>query len=753
MPDTPLAARRFRRTQLVEPIAAIVICTALIKFHFVGEAPWWLVITLMLVFQTLHQPATHVRMSGGDLSRRLWLRLGLHVSVMGLMSYAFGWGPLFAIGALLVVSLHLGLSGSRAWLPPVLFTAIWTGLGETAVAMGWLRSYYPAGVVHVASGIGMVIMALCSHAMGSETARQESAEAELRRSEERFRALVQGSSDVTEVVDPDAVITYVSPAIERVMGYRAEDVVGTSLLDRLDPEDHAATQAMLRKVLAAPGSEQREEMRAQHVDGTWHWHETSARNLLDHPAVRGIVVNHRDITARRAVEDRLAYQASHDPLTGVANRSAFLRALERAGTLAALGDQAIAVLFLDLDGFKQVNDALGHAAGDELLATVGAVLRRCVLGADLVGRLGADEFAVALTNITSTDNMVRVAKRVLAELETPVAIGERLVRARASIGLAMSGPDCHGPMELLARADTAMYHAKRGGSGGYQVYAAGMSERVPTGEPTLEDDLRLAAERGELRLQYQPVVALDSGRLVGVEALVRWEHPTRGWMPPSTFIPLAEATGLIVPIGAWVLEEACRRVDGWHRRCPGSRKMTLSVNLSPRQLTDEALIDTVLDVLDRTGYDPANLVLEVTESALVDYEASVPRLETLNKHGIRVALDDFGTGYSSLRYLTRLPVNVLKLDQCFVAELNGTPEGSALAEAVVRLGQSLHLETVAEGIEHAEQATELVGLGYGLGQGYHFSRPLHPDDIEALLAGAGGQLPVLPVPPPPAVAA
>ncbi len=299
-------------------------------------------------------------------------------------------------------------------------------------------------------------------------------------------------------------------------------------------------------------------------------------------------------------------------------------------------------------------------------------------------------------------------------------------------------------MELLARADVAMYHAKRAGQHSYQMYAEGMTARDNTGEPALEDDLRRAIEQGQLRVQYQPIVELRDGTLAGFEALVRWHHPVRGFMPPLTFIPLAEATGLIVPIGAWVLEEACRQVQAWRAGTPGGRGLRLSVNLSPRQLLDEALIDTVLNILDRTGMRPGDLTLEVTESALVDYEASVPRLEMLHKHGIRVALDDFGTGYSSLRYLTRLPVNVLKLDRCFVAELNGTPEGSVLAEAVVRLGHSLHLDTVAEGIESAEQAAELGALGYRWGQGYHYSRPRDPQDIEAMLDAAGADAPVLP---------
>jgi diguanylate cyclase (GGDEF)-like protein/PAS domain S-box-containing protein len=733
--------------RLVEPAVALVTWMTLRALGYGGGAPWWLVVGCLCALAALHLPAVQRRVTAGDPARYLWLRLAVHLGATATLLYAIGWGPMVGAVALVVLAQYVTRSGSASWRPGVVVGLATMALGQLALAAGWITSYLTGHTEQVAALIGASALVLGARAIGVERARQERAEARLRSSEERFRALVQDSSDVTWVLGADRLVEYVSPAVEHVMGYRPADVVGTHALDRVHPDDRAQAEELLRRVLVARGDEeQRVEIRARHADGSWHWHEAQVRNRLGNPAVRGIVVIHRDVTARRSMQDRLTYEATHDHLTGVANRTSFLRALERSGTLAALGRHTLAVLFLDLDGFKHINETVGHQAGDQLLAAVGEVLRRSVLGADVVGRLGGDEFAVVLTNIAAPEHMAPVARRILGELDTPVTVAGQDLRPRASIGLAMSTPDCSGPMELLSRASVAMHHAKRAGQHGYQVYAEGMSDRDATGEPTLEDDLRLAAERGQLRVQYQPVVTLERGEMIGCEALVRWEHPVRGWMPPQTFIPLAEATGLIVPIGAWVLEEACRQVGAWRRRTPGARQLAVSVNLSPRQLTDEALIDTVLDILDRTGFPPEHLVLEVTESALVDYEASAPRLETFNKHGIRVALDDFGTGYSSLRYLTRLPVNVLKLDQCFVAELNGTPEGSALAEAVVRLGQSLHLSTVAEGIENAAQAAELTRLGYACGQGYYYSRPMHPQDVDRLLDDAGDQPPVLPVP-------
>jgi EAL domain-containing protein (putative c-di-GMP-specific phosphodiesterase class I) len=316
-----------------------------------------------------------------------------------------------------------------------------------------------------------------------------------------------------------------------------------------------------------------------------------------------------------------------------------------------------------------------------------------------------------------------------------VRLAGRDVHVRASIGVAVSGPDVDG--DLLHRADVAMYAAKRRHTHSFQVYVDGLADPEKNAV-ALEEDLRFAVRDGQLRLQYQPIVTLDGGEVLGVEALVRWEHPTRGLLGPLTFIPLAEETGLITELGEWVLEQACRQVRDWQLRLRSGRRLSLSVNVSPRQLAPGDLVDHVTAILDRTGFDPRDLVLEVTESALVDDEAAVPQLNALSAKGIRIALDDFGTGYSSLRYLTRLPVNVLKIDRCFVAELNGTPAASAVAEAVVRLAQILHLDTVAEGIEDPAQASELALLGCHSGQGYLFARPLDAADVESLIGTADG---------------
>lgn len=420
-----------------------------------------------------------------------------------------------------------------------------------------------------------------------------------------------------------------------------------------------------------------------------------------------------------------------DSLTGLANRVRLRESLHRSLTRAERTGRKVAVLLVDMDGFKQVNDTHGHEVGDAMLVEFGRLLTRNVHGSDTVGRLGGDEFAIVLNEIAGCEDAAAVARRIMAEMNEPLVLFDRTVQARASIGIALSGPDGTEPGELLHRADMAMYNAKRRRANSWLFYDGAQGYTVAGGG--LESDLREAVSGGQLHIQYQPIVTLDTGRLAGLEALVRWEHPLLGSLGPHVFVPLAEETAVIGELGQWVLERACEEVRDWQRRLPAARALQLSVNLSPRQLEHEHLVDDILAILARTGFDPRDLVLEVTESALVDDESAVPRLRALSDSGIRIALDDFGTGYSSLRYLTRLPVDILKLDRCFVAELNRTPEGSAVAEAVVRLSQILRLDTVAEGIENAAQAAELCDLGYRTGQGFYYSKPLDPDRADALI--------------------
>jgi diguanylate cyclase (GGDEF)-like protein len=440
----------------------------------------------------------------------------------------------------------------------------------------------------------------------------------------------------------------------------------------------------------------------------------------------------RDNAARRKLEDELSYRAAHDPLTGLANRRRFVDRLETV--LAANPGGRLSVLFLDLDDFKTVNDTAGHTVGDQLLAVVGARLRGHLRDGDLAARLGGDEFGILLDGSDVPAAMV-VAQRLLAAMAEPVALDGHTTTIRTSIGIVDgSRPGAKGP-ELLRDADIAMYAAKASGKGRAAVYAPEMRATV-IDRLQLEADLRAAIRQRQLLLEYEPILELDGGRLRAAEALVRWEHPTRGPLQPDAFIPLAEETGLIVDIGRWVIRAACRQLARWRERLePG---MVMSVNLSARQLADAGLVGDVRAALEANRLPAEALVVEVTESALLmDGDDALANLVALRAMGIRVAIDDFGTGYSSLSYLGRLPVDILKVDRAFVSRLDSEEEARPLAAVVVRLGETLGLETIAEGIETPQQLAALRRLGCALGQGFLFARPATARAFEAAVRDLG----------------
>jgi diguanylate cyclase (GGDEF)-like protein len=428
---------------------------------------------------------------------------------------------------------------------------------------------------------------------------------------------------------------------------------------------------------------------------------------------------------------RLNEEGFRDPLTGLANRALFYDRVEHALARSQRHQQPIVVLFLDLDEFKTINDSLGHGAGDQLLVAVAERLRTCLRDADTAARLGGDEFAILLEEIEEAGPAL-VAQRVLDTLQAPFVLSGREVFVNASIGIAV-GSVQQDANELLRDADAAMYVAKTNGKGRFETFAPAMHDAVME-RLTLQVELQRAVEQQEFIIQYQPIVDLDSGRITGVEALVRWQHPVRGQMPPARFIPLAEQTGLIVPIGRWVLQQACQQARRWHTQHPTTPPLGVSVNLSARQLQQPGLVSDVAAALASSGLDPASLTLEITESVLVhDTEATITVLSNLKTLGVRLAIDDFGTGYSSLSYLQRFPVDILKIDKSFIDGVANGAEASTVARAITKLGHSLGLETVAEGIEEPEQQAAISAMGCHQGQGYHFARPLDADAITQLL--------------------
>ncbi|HEY0970322.1 MAG TPA: EAL domain-containing protein [Gemmatimonadales bacterium] len=448
---------------------------------------------------------------------------------------------------------------------------------------------------------------------------------------------------------------------------------------------------------------------------------------------------HTHIDERQRIEAQLAHQAFHDPLTGLANRVRFRERVEHALQRAGRNCERVTVLFIDLDGFKRVNDSLGHAAGDHMLVQVTDRLLNATRGCDTVARLGGDEFAVLLENVRDTDDAVRVADRIINSLRSPLRLELAEVVVGASIGVARA--DAGGDVEsvsaradaLLRDADVAMYRAKAQGAGSYEIFAPHM-HAVARERLALEAELRHAVESERLRLAYQPIVELRDGRVTGVEALARWDHPVRGQVTPDVFIPVAEESGLIIPLGRWVLREACRQAAGWLPIV--GEGFTVSVNVSGRQLQHPTLVHDVKDALASSGLPASALVLEITETALVQDAPSVTRrLGELKELGVRIAIDDFGTGYSSLGYLQRLPVDVLKIDRTFITNVGGEGHDTALARTILALGDTLSLRCVAEGIEDAHQHAHLRELGCELGQGFLFSRPVSAEEVEGLLGG------------------
>jgi diguanylate cyclase (GGDEF)-like protein/PAS domain S-box-containing protein len=569
-------------------------------------------------------------------------------------------------------------------------------------------------------------------ALTAEVEERKAAERALRASEERFRSLVQNSSDVISIVDADGSVRYHSESVRRVLGYDPAELVDGDPLALVHPDDRDRVARFVAEAALRPGVTPAETWRVRHRDGTWLHSETVAANLLEDANVRGLVLNTRDVSDRKELEAQLVHQAFHDGLTGLANRTLFTERVEHA--LARTGQGELAVLFIDLDDFKHVNDSLGHAAGDQLLVAAARRLQGCLRPTDVAARLGGDEFAVLLERVTDGEAAATVAGRVLDTLHQPFGLNGRTIPIKASLGVATGQPGTDEADELLRNADVAMYTAKAGGKDRFELFRPDMHEDLLQ-RLELEAELRHVADRDQLVLHYQPIVELVSGRITRVEALVRWDHPVKGLLPPVAFIPLAEEQGLIGPIGNWVLLQACLQARRWHDQFPDAPPLSVHVNLSGRQLEEQSLVGEVVQALETSRLSPRQLTLEITESVLVtDIEAMSGRLRELKGLGVMLAIDDFGTGYSSLSYLRRFPIDMLKIDKAFVDGIGQGREDTALAHAIVKLSHTLQLHTVAEGIEQSEQAAHLAALGCQDGQGYLFARPLDTGAMTELLA-------------------
>ena len=586
-------------------------------------------------------------------------------------------------------------------------------------------------VFFIVGGIGLVLLLALYLAFHGANRLVAELSGRLRRSETRFRSMVQNSSDLIILLDRDARMVFVSPAIDRILGEPAATRTDRPVSDLVHAEDAEWMTALLERLAATPGSVSGGEVRMRHADGRWRWIELVGTNLMSDPDVRGIVLNCRDVTDRRTLEEQLRHQAFHDPLTNLANRPLLVDRIEHELEARPMESPATtAVLLLDLDDFKTVNDSLGHAAGDELLAAVADRVRATLRGRDTAARIGGDEFGI-LIRTGDRHEVEAIAARILAAIREPIDLGDHHLTVAASMGIVVADGHQATADELLRSADVAMYMAKARGKDRFVVFEASMHEAAVR-RLRLKADLEHGLEAGQFHLLYQPIVDLASGGPVGLEALLRWNHPS--WMiGPAEFVPFAEETGMIIPLGRWVLEEACRHAVALDST-PAGRGLDVSVNVSAVQLARAEFADEVSAVLKATGLDPSRLILELTESVLLERAgAAMTSLTRLHELGIRLAIDDFGTGYSSLSYLHDLPIDILKIDLSFVAALDSGREAPAVVRSIIRLAGTLGLHTIAEGIERPEQAGRLRTLGADYGQGFLFAPPLSSEELAAYL--------------------
>lgn len=575
------------------------------------------------------------------------------------------------------------------------------------------------------------------YVVARDVSNRKEAEERLRESEERYALAARGANDGLWDWNLKSNEIYLSPRWKSMLGWE-ENEVGKDPEEwfrRVHPDDLDHVRKQLDAHLAGVTPHFESEHRMRRKDGTYCW--TLSRGVAVRDAERRptrIAGSQTDITERKVAEERLLHDALHDTLTGLPNRARFMDVLRRLLTRSRRRrDLVFAVLFLDFDRFKIINDSLGHMVGDQLLVAIGERLKACVRPGDTVARLGGDEFTLLLHDIKDVTDATRVAERIHQELRAPFKLNGMEVFTTASIGIAMSSSAYEGPEEVLRDADIAMYRAKAHGRARHEVFDESMHEKAMA-LLELETHLRKAVEASDFRLHYQPIVCLESRRIVGLEALTRWQHPTRGLVPPSEFLAVAEETGLIVPIGWWCLREACRQMREWHVRFSTNTPLTISVNLSAKQFSQADLVEQTERILRETRLPPEALVLEITESGIMENaESAVATLSQLRSLRVHIHMDDFGTGYSSLGYLHRFQIDTLKIDRSFVANMSARGQNWITVRTILNLAENLGMKVIAEGVETEEQLAQLKELNCGYAQGDLFSQPLDGEAAEAFI--------------------
>jgi diguanylate cyclase (GGDEF)-like protein/PAS domain S-box-containing protein len=575
--------------------------------------------------------------------------------------------------------------------------------------------------------------------MLTDITERKQAEAALRQSQQRLDSMLRSLEDVVWSISALTFETlYLNPATEKIYGRSASEFFAhpNLWLESIHPDDQERASTHFQSLLESGSKEV--EYRIVRPDGTvrWLYERSHVTYDVNGKAIRldGIAT---DITERKQMEEQLVHDALHDGLTGLPNRVLFIDRLQQSiARTKRCPDELFAVLFLDLDRFKVVNDSLGHMVGDQLLIAIAERLQACVRPGDTVARLGGDEFTILLDPIKNVSDVTSVAERIHQTLRMPLNLNGYEVFTTASIGITLSVTGYDRPEDLLRDADTAMYQAKEQGKACHAIFDTVMYDQA-VALLQIETDLRWAIARQELRVYYQPIVSLTTGKLAGFEALVRWQHPERGLVSPAEFIPVAEETGLIIPIGQWVLRQACQHLHQWQVQFPSNPPLTISVNLSGKQFSQPGLTEQVDRILQETGLAPESLKLEITESGIMqNAESAAALLQELKALKIHLCIDDFGTGYSSLSRLSQFPIDTLKIDRSFVNAMGQGGEHAEIVQAIITLSHTLGMDVVAEGVETADQLAQLRLLHCNYGQGYFFAKPLNSQAVESLLTTA-----------------
>jgi len=576
--------------------------------------------------------------------------------------------------------------------------------------------------------------------------------------EELFRLVAENAADMIALVDTKGRRLYNNPAYRKILGYSPEELEQTSAFEQIHPDDRFKVMEAAREAREG-AAERRLEYRMRHKNGTWCVLESTASAIRNPKGeVEELVIVNRDITERRRAEEQLEHDAFHDPLTGFPKRNLFVDRLQHCWLRARRSPAyKYAVLFVDVDGFRVFNDSMGHVVGDQLIIEIGRRLSSCLryddtvtrpkgqwrMGDPVLSRLGGDEFTILLDGLRDPSDAMRVAERIQTAMGRPFEVGGRQVFTSASVGIALSTTPHERPEDLLRDADIAMRRAKSLGKSRCQLFDIEMHTRAVS-RLKLESELRQALEQEQLRLHYQPIVRVESGQIVGFEALLRWQHPEQGLLVPDNFIEMAENTGLIVPMGRWVLESACRQIRAWQSRFPSHPPLSVSVNVSAKQFAHTSLVGDAEAAIHKAEIEPSSLQLEITESmAMADPDFTDRVLVQLKHLGVQIGIDDFGTGHSSLSRLRRFPVDVIKIDRSFVHNMNVDQVNRDIVNLIITLAQNLNLKAVAEGVESPTHVTHLKQLHCKLAQGFLFSPPVEAEKAERLLAtgvspGEGG---------------